>query len=270
MLLDSQELDALIEIVRKQFGIDLSNYAKSSLQRRFHHLCVLNGLLSKSELFDFIHQQSSKNNLVEKITVSTTEMFRDPSFWHFLRKDVLKKLAQKENISIWHLACSSGEEVVSMNILLQETGLTDKSSVEGSDLNTNLLQKAKMAVFPEKKMNLFKNNYIKSQGEANFESYFDLADPKYFAFKQHLMKNTNYSTYDVVLDTCKKKHDLILCRNVMIYFNADLQARVLQKLSDCLNPGGFLALGHNESILKTKALKQLEPYYPQENIFRIH
>lgn len=270
MLLDLQELGELILLIKKQFGIDLSEYAKSSLQRRFHHLSVLNGLSLKPQLFEFIKNQTSKNSLVEKITVSTTEMFRDPGFWSFLRDDVLKTLAEKDSVLIWHLACSSGEEVVSMNILLQETGLHKKSKVLASDLNAYLLLKAEKAIYPERKLPSYKSNYSEIFEEGDFDGYFETDEHKQFRFKRNFLKQTDFSVFDLVLDHSNAKFDLILCRNVMIYFNADLQARVLQKLCDCLNPGGFLALGKNESILKSKAQNDLVPYHPSENIYRVY
>jgi chemotaxis protein methyltransferase CheR len=270
MLLDPHELSELILLIKKQFGIDLSDYARSSLQRRFHHLSVLNGLTNKSQLFDFIQKQTSKNSLVEKITVSTTELFRDHSFWTFLKDDVLKTLSEKDKVSIWHLACSSGEEVVSMNILLQEAGLQAKTSVLGSDLSDQLLKKAEKASYPERKLQAYKNNFSRLFKSGDFEGYFEAEEHKHFRFKPEFLQYTHFSIFDLVLDHSNSKFDLILCRNVMIYFNADLQARVLQKLCDCLNPGGFLALGHNESILKSKPMNRLVPYHPSENIYRVY
>ncbi|MCU0359246.1 MAG: protein-glutamate O-methyltransferase CheR [Bacteroidia bacterium] len=270
MLLDQNELNELTLLIKKQFGLDLSDYAKSSLQRRFHHLCVLNGLTSKLQLFEFIKKQSSKNSLVEKITVSTTEMFRDPSFWTFLREDILKTLGEKEHVTIWHSACSSGEEIVSMAILLQETGLADKTKLLGTDINACLLKKAEKATYAERKLILYKNNYSKASGKENFDAYFELDEQKQFTFKEDLLKNTGFSVFDLVHNQSTMKFDMILCRNVLIYFNADLQSRVLQKLCNCLNPGGFLALGKNESILKSKPYSRLIPYQPVENIYRVY
>jgi len=270
MLLDLQELGELILLIKKQFGIDLSDYTKSSLQRRFHHLSVLNGLSSKPQLFEFIKNQTSKNSLVEKITVNTTEMFRDQTFWTLLREDVLKPLGEKESVSIWHLACSSGEEIVSMNILLQETGLYSKTRVLASDINPSILHKAEKASFPDRKLQLYKTNYSKIQGTRDFESYFEIEEHKQFTFKRDFLKRTHFSVFDLVLDHSENKFDLILCRNVMIYFNGDLQERVLHKLCDCLTPGGFLALGHNESLLKSKASNRLVPHQPSENIYRVY
>jgi chemotaxis protein methyltransferase CheR len=270
MLLDPYELSELTLLIKKQLGLDLSDYAKSSLQRRFHHLCVLNGLTSKLHLFEFIKKQSSKNSLVEKITVSTTEMFRDPSFWTFLREDILKTLGEKEHVRIWHSACSSGEEVVSMAILLKETGLADKTKLFGSDINTYLLKKAEKASYGERKLPLYRNNYAKASGKENFDAYFEPDEQKQFTFKDDLLKNTVFSVFDLVHDHSNMKFDMILCRNVMIYFNADLQSRVLQKLCNCLNPGGFLALGKNESILKSNPYNRLVPYQAVENIFRVY
>lgn len=270
MLLDPNELSELILLIKKQFGVDLSDYARSSLQRRFQHLSVLNGLSTKSQLFDFIQKQTSKNHLVEKITVSTTELFRDHSFWTFLKDDVLKTLGEKERVSIWHLACSSGEEVVSMNILLQETGLSSKTRLLGSDLSDQLLKKAEKASYPERKLQPYKNNFSKVIETGDFDGYFEIDENKHFRFKAKFLQQTDFSVFDLVLDRSNAKFDLILCRNVMIYFNADLQARVLQKLCDYLNPGGFLALGHNESILKSKPLNRLVPYHPAENIYRVY
>jgi len=270
MLLDPHELSELILLIKKQFGIDLSDYARSSLQRRFHHLSVLNGLSTKPQLFDFIQKQTSKNSLVEKITVSTTELFRDHSFWNFLKDDVLKTLGEKDRVSIWHQACSSGEEVVSMNILLQEAGLQIKTSVLGSDLSDQLLKKAEKASYPERKLQNYKSNFSKVIASGNFDGYFETDEHKQFRFKPEFLRHTGFSIFDLVLDHSNAKFDLILCRNVMIYFNADLQARVLQKLCNCLNPGGFLALGHNESILKSKPLNRLVPYNASENIYRVY
>ncbi len=270
MLLELQELKELILLIKKRFGIDLSDYAISSLQRRFQHIAVLNGLHSKHELFDFVNNQASKSSFVEKITVSTTEMFRDPGFWSIIKNDILKTLDEKKTVTIWHLACSSGEEVVSMNILLQETQVYKKSQVLASDLNPELLQKAEKASFPMRKMPLYKSNFSKASGRGNFDAYFDYDENKQFSFKSDFLKQTRFNVFDMVLDQPQQKFDLILCRNVMIYFNAKLQAAVLAKLCNALNPGGFLALGHNESILTSNGLSRILPYQPSENIYRVY
>lgn len=263
------ELDELIEIIKKKYGLDLGCYAKSSLQRRLYRLCVLNGLQSSQELKDHITTLPSKNNLIEKITVSTTELFRDPGFWAFLKKDVLQKLSEKDRISICHMACSSGEEVISMAILLQEAGLFHKSVSQASDINTYLLHRAQQGAYPQNKQDLYENNYKSATNGKTFESYLEYSDGKQFGFRKDLLKNTQFNCHDLAVDTCKEKFDLILCRNVMIYFTPEWQTLVIQKLMNCIHPGGFLALGHNESVLRADSLSRLQPYYPPENIYRV-
>jgi len=269
MNLSSDSLQVIIQLIWGHYKLDLSDYAKSSLQRRFRHICVLNGILNETQLKDFILRHKSKDHLIERISVSTTEMFRDPGLWLYLRTSLLKQLSKKDEIHIWHAGCSSGEEVLSMQILLRETGLWKKATVVASDFNQALLDKTRKGVYSKRHLENSQLNYSKSGGKAKLHEYIQSEDTNYVTFKEELINPVRIEKFDLVLDFADETFDLIFCRNVLIYFNASLQEKVLKKLNDGLNEGGFLILGHNESVLKKSKTNHIESFYPIENIYRL-
>lgn len=268
MEFQGQELQEIVDLIHQKFDLDLGNYAKYSLQRRFQHVSILNGIRSKNEFLRFVEHQNNKDSLLEKVTIGTTEMFRDPGLWRILREDILPKLKEKKSISICHMGCSSGEEVYSLMVLLAELNMLKQSKCLAVDLNPKLLAQAELGVYPLSKLSLFNKNYWATGAHNSLEVYIKKLDNAQFCFRKPEDLSLRFAAFDLVKDECHEKFDLLFCRNVLIYFNARLQGLSLIKLMDCLNPGGFLVFGHNESVLNQSLTPRLKPFLPSENIFR--
>jgi chemotaxis protein methyltransferase CheR len=191
----------------------------------------------------FIHE------FLDELTVNVTEMFRDPGFWRVMREEIIPAiLLNHKQFKIWHAGCSSGEEVLSMAIMLKEMGILHDVSLIATDLDVNILERAKSAVYPIKNMELNEKNYIRFQGNSSFSSYYR-EENGYAVFDKELVLNTSFRQQDLVLGEVFNKFELILCRNVMIYFNQSLQNEVLKKFHGSLFKYGYLAIGSKESLI---------------------
>lgn len=269
MELQNHDLQEVLDLIHHRFSIDLNGYAKYSLQRRFQHISILNGLRSTSELLRFLEQQHNRESLIEKITVNTTELFRDPALWQSLRTDILPRFRNKGPLSICHMGCSSGEEVHSMVILLTELDLHKQSDCLALDLNKKLLSEAQEASYPNSKLEQFKKNHAASGAKNKLDLHLEQQGNTHFSIRKPEGLSMRFAQFDLVKDECHESFDLIFCRNLLIYFNARLQGLSLIKLVDCLKPGGFLIFGHNESILTQSLSPRLTRCLPSQNIFQL-
>jgi chemotaxis protein methyltransferase CheR len=189
------------------------------------------------------------NEFLDEITVNVTELFRDPGFWRLLREEIIPGiLLNNKEFRILHAGCSSGEEVLSMAILLKEMGLQNNASIIATDLDTTILEKAKSASYLLKTMDVNEKNYIRFLGKTKLKAYYEEENGK-AVFHHDLLKNVSFRKYDLVTGEVFNKFDLILCRNVMIYFNQTLQNEVLKKFHSSLFKYGYLAIGSKESII---------------------
>ncbi len=197
--------------------------------------------------------------MVEEITVNVTEMFRDPQLYKVLREEILPALRTKPFIRIWHAGCSTGEEVYSMAIMLSEENLLSKSLIYATDINQTVLEAAKNGVFPLRLMKEYAENYRNSGGKKDFSEYYT-ANYGLAKFDKILSEKMIFSQHNLVSDRSFNEFDLILCRNVMIYFDKDLQERALQLFDDSLAKLGYLVLGTKETIKFTSVNKKYEPF----------
>ncbi len=247
-MIEDRQLEILVNDVFEYYGFDFSGYSRASLKRRVDRIYQLDGF---QNFYDFLAKVKSDadyvKRLVEEITVNVTEMFRDPHFYKVLREEILPQLATKPFIRIWHAGCSSGEEVFSMAILLKEANLLQKSLIYATDLNPIVLESAKKGIFPLRMMKQYSENYMESGGKLDFSNYY-IANYGYAKFGDDLISKMVYSQHNLVSDSSFNEFDLILCRNVMIYFDKDLQERALNLFDDSLAKLGYLALGTKETI----------------------
>ncbi len=243
-----EEVTILLNDLQEVYGYDFNGYSKASLKRRVQRLFSLDRFPSFAEFrFRLRNDEVYLKRFVEEITVNVTEMFRDPSFYHVLRKELLPTLATYPFIRIWHAGCATGEEVYSMAILLHEADLLKKSILYATDINPNALERAKAGIFPLSAMKQYSENYILSGGTHDFSSYYTTRY-SYAKFNQDLSLKMVFATHNLVSDGSFNQFQLIMCRNVMIYFEKPLQDRVLQLFDQSLEPLGFLALGAKETL----------------------
>jgi len=246
--LQEEELENLLNELYQRYGYDFSEYSRASLHRRVGRLFTLD----KFSGFAFFRQRLLDDpdyfkRFVEEITVNVTEMLRDPSFYRTLRSTILPILATYPFIRIWHAGCSTGEEVYSMAILLKEAGLLHKSLLYGTDINPLVIEKANKGIFPISQMQKYSENYIQSGGVRDFSSYYT-ANYQLAKFDAALMEKMIFSTHNLVSDFSFNEFQLILCRNVLIYFERELQSKVFTLFDHSLENFGYLALGSRESL----------------------
>ncbi|NCI50511.1 protein-glutamate O-methyltransferase CheR [Sediminibacterium roseum] len=260
--IQDDEMEQLLADVLDRYGYDFTDYSRASLKRRINRLLSIDRFPSYAE-FRYKLQNDSHylHRFVEEVTVNVTEMFRDPSFYKALRTDVLPMLATYPFIRIWHAGCSTGEEVYSMAILLHEANLLHKSLIYATDVNPGVLEKLRKGIFPLANMKQYAENYIKSGGTRDFSQYY-MAKYNLAKFDQSLATKMIISTHNLTSDSSFNEFQLICCRNVLIYFEKNLQDRVLTLFTDSLEKRGFLALGSKES-LKFSAVSAL--YKPVNN-----
>lgn len=247
-MIDDWELEVLINDIYEYHGFDFSGYSRASFKRRIDRLYQLDGFKSFSEFLSKARSEPHYfKRMIEEITVNVTEMFRDPHFYKVLRDEILPMLATKPFIRFWHAGCSTGEEVYSMAIMLKEANLLHKSLIYATDLNPIVLDVAKKGVFPLRMMKQYSENYMASGGEKDFSHYYT-ANYGLAKFGEDLSGKMVFSQHNLVSDSSFNEFDLILCRNVLIYFDKDLQERALKLFDDSLAKLGYLALGTKETI----------------------
>ena len=247
-MIDDGELEILINDVFEYHGFDFSGYSMASFRRRIERLYQLDGFKSFPEfLYKVRSDHDYLQRLVEEITVNVTEMFRDPQFYKVLRDKILPILGTKPFIRLWHAGCSSGEEVYSMAIMLKEANLLQKSLIYATDINPSVLATAKKGIFPLRMMKQYSENYIASGGTKDFSGYYT-ANYGSAKFSEDLSQKMVFSQHSLVSDRSFNEFDLILCRNVLIYFDKDLQDTALQLFDGSLAKLGYLALGTKENI----------------------
>jgi len=245
---DEIELALLLEGVYRRYGFDFREYAPASLRRRVWRRVHAEGLTTLSALQDrLLHDPSCMERLLLDLSINVTAMFRDPSFYVAFRQKVVPLLRTYPFTRIWVAGCSTGEEVYSLAILLHEEGVSDRARIYATDINESVLEGARAGVFPLDKMREYTQNYIKAGGERAFSEYY-LAKYDGAQFQRSLVDNVVFAQHNLVSDGPFNEFDLILCRNVMIYFSKPLKDRAHGLFYDSLVTFGVLALGAKESI----------------------
>lgn len=266
-MINDREIELLINDVFEYYGLDFSGYSQASFKRRVDRLFQLDGFATFSDFLLRVRTDADYfKRMVEEITVNVTEMFRDPLFYKVLRNEILPVLGTKPFIRLWHAGCSTGEEVFSMAILLKEANLLHKSLIYATDLNGVVLETARKGIFPLQMMKQYSENYMASGGKKDFSHYYT-ANYGLAKFGEDLLEKMVFSQHNLISDTSFNEFDLILCRNVLIYFDKDLQERALTLFDDSLAKLGYLALGTKETI-KFSHLKSRFQQFEKEKIWR--
>ena len=265
---ESLELQLLLEGVYRQYGFDFREYSPASLKRRVWRRVHAEGASSIIGLLErVLHDANVMERLLLDLSINVTAMFRDPTFYAALREKVVPLLRTYPFTRIWVAGCSTGEEVYSLAILLHEEGLYDRTRIYATDINETVLGRARDGVFPLDKMKEYTENYIRAGGTRSFSEYY-LAKYEGALFERTLSENVVWAPHNLVQDRSFNTFNLILCRNVMIYFDRALQTRVHQLFYDSMERLGILALGHKESIRFTgleSAYEELDVY---EKLYR--
>lgn len=266
--LEAIEVKLLLEGVYLHYGYDFREYAPASLKRRLRDFARSEGLSTLSQLQDqILHDPACFERFIVALTVNVTAMFRDPSFYLTFREKVVPLLRTYPFIRIWHAGCSTGEEVYSMAILLKEEGIYDRCRIYATDLNESVLKRAKDGIFPLQFMQGYISNYLKAGGKGSLSEYYT-ANYDNAIFRSSLKENMVFSQHNLVTDSSFNEFNVILCRNVLIYFNQVLQNRVHNLLYESLGLFGVLGLGHKETLSYSPHEQRYEPMEGGEKLYR--
>lgn len=266
--LERIEIELLLEALHRHYGYDFRSYAYASLKRRLWKYAEAEGVTTISALQDrVLHDPAAMERLLMSLSVNVTAMFRDPGFYRAFRETVVPLLRTYPFVRIWHAGCATGEEVYSMAILLQEEGLYDRTRIYATDINEVLLQKAREGIFPLDKMQEYTRNYLSAGGTHSFSGYYTAAYDGAL-FSPALRRNVVFAQHNLVTDRSFSEFNVILCRNVMIYFDRELQSRVHQLFYDSLPVYGILALGSKESLRFSPVEDHYEELSEREKIYR--
>lgn len=248
--IDVADLRRISELIYERYNYDFRNYAMSSFKRRVVRILELKKLTVPNLLTKLIDTPPFIHEFVDELTVNVTEMFRDPGFWRVIRDEVIPDIRQtKKKFTIWHAGCSSGEEVLTMCVVLHELGILEDVHIVATDIDSGTLARGRSGIYPVKSMGINEQNYLAYAGHDNgLKKYYEQVNGSAI-FKKDLLTNVTFTRHDLVMGEVFDRFDLILCRNVMIYFNQELQNEVLKKFHESLLPNGFLSIGSKESLI---------------------
>ena len=266
--LEAVEIKLLTEGIYQHYGFDFRDYSMPSLKRRIWKRVYAEGLSTVSGLQEkVLHDPACMESLLLDLSINTTAMFRDPTFYLAFRQKVVPLLRTYPFVRIWHAGCSTGEEVYSMAILLYEEGLYDRCRIYATDINEPVLQRAKEGIFPISSMKENTSNYIAAGGTGTFSEYY-IAKYDYTIFRPSLRENVVFARHNLVTDATFNHFNVIFCRNVLIYFNSTLQERVQKLFLDSLEIFGILGLGKKETIKYTSMADNYEVIDLEERLYR--
>lgn len=265
---DPLAMKALVEGIYQCYGYDFRGYTVESLQRRFHFVIKRFALESFDQLTDrILREPGFFQDVLGHLTVTTSELFRDPSFYAALNREVLPRLATYPSIKIWHAGCSSGEEVYSLAILLREANLLQNAVIYATDINPMALDKARAGVYSIAALQKATENYRSVVPNGDFSRYY-VANYGMAAMDRRLRESIVFAEHNLVTDNVFSEMQLILCRNVLIYFDAALQERALKLFDESLCYRGFLAVGIKESLQFSLLGPAYEEIVPATRIYQ--
>lgn len=256
---EAVELELLLAGVAEHWGYDFRRYARASLRRRVRQAMHTEGVATISALQErVLHDPVALGRFVATLSVHTTSMFRDPTFYVALRDHVFPLLRTYPYARIWHAGCASGEEVYSLAILLEEAGLYDRCRIYATDISSVLLERAIRGVVATERLEGHADDYRRSGGTRDFRDYY-VSDSERALVRERLKKNVVFSQHNLASDGVFNEFHLVLCRNVMIYFDEQLRERVLGLLCSSLVRFGVLGIGRKETLRYTSFESRFEP-----------
>ena len=266
--LENIELNLMMDAMNQCYGYDFRHYARSSVERRAKQFCTKSGYNHISELIPLLlNNETFFQQLVKEFSITVTELFRDPHVYKKLTEIVFPKLRTYPHFRVWHAGCATGEEVYSLAILLKEHGLYDQARIYATDFNDEALEVAKAGLYKIDNVKQFTANYHKAGGMHSFSEYY-MSKYDSISLDKSLKKNITFANHNLVSDGIFGEMHLILCRNVMIYFDKILQKRVLNLICESLVNGGYLCLGTMESLLFSDVELKFDIAEEKEKIYR--
>jgi len=262
------EISLLLDAIYQKYGYDFRQYSKAHINRRIRNRMALSGLEDVSQIQSkVLKDETFAHELLQDLSITVTEMFRDQDFYKSLRENVIPILKTYPFIKIWHAGCATGEEAYSMAIILQEEGLYDRTTIYATDFNQHALNRAKEGIFSNAMMKEYTINYQLSGGKESFSSYYT-SNYGNIIMNQSLKKNIVWANHNLVTDNVFAEVHLILCRNVLIYFDVNLQNKVQKLFYESLINGGILCLGSKEGLRFTDFFERYTELDKKQRIFK--
>lgn len=262
------ELELLLEAVYRKYGYDFRSYSMASVKRRVQRRMEASNIATISELqHQVLFDQVVFNELLNDLSINVTEMFRDPSFFLALREQILPTLKDIPFVRIWHAGCATGEEVYSMAILLREADLMDRSRVYATDYSEKALRVAREGIYSLEHVRGYTQNYQRAGGARSFADYYT-ARYGSAIMNSDLRKNIVFADHNLATDKVFTETDIVICRNVLIYFSRKLQNEVFELFSESLADGGYLCLGNKETMAFSGNVNDFEVVNSKEKIYR--
>jgi len=266
--IENIELKLLSEAIYLRYGYDFKDYTKSHLKRRVLRRVKLDDLKNITQLTErLLYDRNALEQILLDLSINVTEMFRFPQFFKDLRENVIPILKTYPSVNIWHAGCSTGEEVISMAILLKEEGLLNRVNIYATDINKKVLEIAKEGIYPIEEVKKWTKNYQNTGGKKSFSDYY-VAKYDHAIFDQDLLKNVTFLEHNLVIDKTFIDANLIICRNVLIYFNKKLQNQVLELFEESLIPGGLVGIGSKENLRFTSVNENFESITAASKIYK--
>ena len=263
------ELQLLLEAIFRRYHYDFRGYSLASLQRRLTQAKDRFNCQTFSQLQDrVLHDPSVLPILLSYLTVQVSDLFRDPSYFRAIREEVVPHLRTYPSLKVWVAGCSDGEEIYSLAILFREEGLESRTLFYGTDINPDALKRAETGRYPMERLAQFTKNHQLSGGKSSLSDYYSAA---YGAavFDRSLRRRIVFSDHSLVSDSVFAEVQLISCRNVLIYFNKDLQDRAIGLFRDSLSRQGFLGLGSKENLRFSQHVDSFKEFVPDERIYQL-
>lgn len=250
--IEDVEVNLLLHALNERYGYDFTGYARASLKRRLFDLMSYFDLTHLSQLIPImLYDEAVAQTVINSVSVPTSEFFRDPFVWQYLRTYILPQLASFPRINIWQAGSGYGQETYSLSILLHETGLATRSHIFCTDINPEFLNEARQGCWHVRNFNVWQNSYEKSGGKGAFVDFFTL-QKNVLAIRPEYKRQIEFIQHNLVIDDVFKEVQLVMCRNVLLYFGNELQNRVVNLFTRSLERGGFLLLGSGENIMDVK------------------
>jgi chemotaxis protein methyltransferase CheR len=263
-----QGISLLLDAVYEKYGYDFRQYSKAHIERRIMNRLRLSGLENIEQMqVKVLNDEIFASKLLNDLSITVTEMFRDPDFYRSLREIVIPVLKTYPFVKIWHAGCSTGEEAYSMSIIIQEEGLDTRTTIYATDYNQLALLHAKDGIFSNNRIKEYTAGYQSAGGKESFSDYFE-SDNNNFIMKQTLKKNIVWANHSLVTDSVFSEVHLILCRNVLIYFDRNLQNKVHTLFYNSLINGGILCLGSKEGLQFTDFNEKYRELDKKQRIFK--
>ncbi|WP_250858505.1 CheR family methyltransferase [Oceanirhabdus seepicola] len=270
VILDNEdiEIQLFLEAIFQKYDYDFRDYSRAHIKRRILSKKVRDNFSSISEMqHRVIYDELFFLEMLSEFSINVTEMFRDPEFFLYFRKEVVPYLMTYPRLKIWHAGCSTGEEVYSMAILLKEEGLLERCQIYATDFNEKVLKKAEEGIFSMESIKDYTRNYIEAGGKKDFSDYY-IAKYESAIINQSLKKHIMFNEHNLVVDQVFGEMNVIICRNVLIYFNKELQNKVLNLFDESLPKGGILCLGSKETLKNSNTMINFEVYDEMSKVYR--